>query len=374
MTTTLQRPRCVASTGNAYCRSIAECQISSSTGQKRKHGRSDGEKANCFREAQFSGDGTSVVTQNEDHCLRTFVLPTNLLEDTGESHTLAAHSTAHPPTHVQSYAVYPGFNLQDASTTVVLSACQDVPISLNNALHFNTVHATYPLVNATTEAYIAPNSLAWTNDGRHFVAGSKDQISIFDPSYSGSGPMATHKTAHGRRERQMYGPNSVQASKGVVTALSISHDGVLAAGTRERHIGLYANEGSGECLTTFSVAPLPGEPDHLGGTGITQLAWSPDGLYLLVAERQSDVIQVYDVRNALRRVGWLSERRANTTQRLGMDVVPTADGYEVWAGGTDGSVRKWTNPGFVEDEQRPQGVLQLHDGRCSISLRAQAQR
>jgi hypothetical protein len=47
-------------------------------------------------------------------------------------------------------------------------------------------------------------------------------------------------------------------------------------------------------------------------------------------------------------------------QRLGVDVVPTATGYEVWAGGTDGVVRMWSQPGSREGMVNPDSSFVAH--------------
>ena len=354
--------QCVATTGDSFCKSIEECDLIQA-GRPRRWIRGENAGSNCFRDAKFSGDGTTVITQNADHCLRTFVLPVDLLDANAQSHALSPHSKLQSPTPIQSYAIYPHFNLRDPSTTVFLSASSDLPISLNNALHSETVHAKYPLIDPATEEYHAPSSLLWTRDGAHFVAGTCNHIYVFDPSRDGSGPLLTHKTAAGKREKKLYGSEGIRGCKGTVSALSISSDGVLAAGSRERQVALYDHEGSGQCATAFSVAVPRSENGEATGTGITQIAWSPCGTYLLIAERSSDFIQVYDMRNTLGRVAWLSGRKADTPQKLGMDVLPASNGYEVWAGGTDGCVRMWRNPGSIAGDHGPDAVMKVHDGK-----------
>ncbi|KAI7600732.1 hypothetical protein KC346_g13143, partial [Hortaea werneckii] len=90
--------------------------------------------------------------------------------------------------------------------------------------------------------------------------------------------------------------------------------------------------------------------------------------YLIIAERQSDCIQVFDVRNTLQRVSTLTGREANTTQKLGIDVVPTIDGSQVWAGGTDGVVKMWENPGLAAGDQRPQREMKLRKDPISSAI------
>jgi len=329
--------------------------------------RDDGSESNLFREAHFSKDGTTLITQNEDQSLRTFVLPSDLLDEAAQPHAMTAYSTGPSPTNMLSYAIYPGFDLSNTSSTLVLSAAAEQPITLRNALDYDTVHAKYFHVNSLTEAYERVNSLAFSRDGSYFIAGGKDRIATFDCSRNASGPTTNFRTAVSKKARKQYGAPRGVGCAGIVNALAISADGMLAAGTTEREIALYDNEGRGECITAFSVAQLPGgyDSDYVKGTGITSLQWSPCGTYLVIAERQSDSMQVYDVRNTLQWVSHLTGRKAETNQKLGIDMVPTADGYEVWAGGTDGCVRMWNNPGHQYGEHTLDMEMKLHDGKLS---------
>jgi WD40 repeat protein len=310
-----------------------------------------------FSQARFTSDGTTVVTQRADHSFATFVLPAELLDDSARPHLLKPTCTTPSASAIQSYAVYPGFNLAEPSTAVFLSAATDLPITLINALDGRAMDAKYPLIDPMTEAYIAANSLAWSHDGLRFVAGSRSQLSIFDAHRYNEGPVVTHKTANNKKNKRVYGDHP--GCRGLIMALDISPDGMLAAGTTEGQIALYDGVDNTECWTSFR---LPAK------SGITQLAWSPDGQYLLAAERQSDGIHVYDIRNALRRLSFLEGRVAKTHQRMGMSVVPTADGYEAWAGGADGCVRMWKNPGLIEDRQSPDFEHKMHDSPVSSAV------
>lgn len=356
-------PKLVASTADTFNNSIRKPSTACS-GRLRIGGKNVGGESNLFKEAQFSSDGTTIVTHNEDQCLRTFVLPTDLLEDKSEPLHLESHSSWPSSSNIQSYAIYPYFDLQDPSTTLVLSASAGVPISLSNALSYETLHAKYRSISPKTEEYYTSYSLAFSRDGSRFIAGSRNRLSIFDCAHDGSDPILTRTLAPGKKARKLYGTQAL-GSSGLVSALEISGGGVLAAGTTQREVALYGNEGAGELITAFSAGA---KDAPTGGSGITSLKWSPDSTYLIVAERQSDSLQVYDVRNTMQRVSFLTGRRAQTTQRLGVDVVPTVDGYEVWAGGTDGCVRMWRNPGSNEGEQTPDASLQLHDDAVSSAI------
>jgi telomerase Cajal body protein 1 len=348
----LLRPHCIAST--------AANDGSSSENDYHAHDKV-GIPPNLFRQARFSSDGTTILTLKANRSFQSFVLPVDLLEETEQPHTLSPTCTIKCPDAIQSYALYPSFNLQDPSTTVFLSATTDLPITLQNAIYADTVHAKYKLINPTTEVFIAPTSLAWTRQGDRFVAGSNSQISVFDAHRSDAGPVVTSKAARNRKQRQLGGYSL--GCTGLVMAMSINGEGMLAAGTGERQVALYANEGSGECTTTFSLKThrsVEKPSSSIQGTGITSLAWSPCSTYLLIAQRQSDEIQIFDVRHTMRRISFLTGRKALTTQKLDMSVIPAADGCEVWAGGTDGCVRLWRDPGVVEGGHAPDESFKVH--------------
>ncbi|TKA66738.1 hypothetical protein B0A55_08273 [Friedmanniomyces simplex] len=317
---------CVATTGITFCKNTIDLTNDDDEAPTRRNGGRGRPESNFFREAQFSPDGTTVVTHNEDQCLRTFVLPPELLDDKTAPIVLREYAKFTAPSNIQSYAVHPFFDLQDPTTTLVLHSSTDHPLALRNVLDYATAHAKYNLISPTTERYLTTNSLLFTRDGSHFVTGGHNQLSMFDCSRNYSGPLATHQLVPGKKARKLYGAESL-GCKGIVTALAVNDDGLLVAGTTEREVGLYADGGGGECVVAFSVAAPPSEKHVVTGSGVMHLRWTPDGKYLLAAERQSDGIQVYDVRNMVHRVAWLSGRKAGTTQKLGIEVVPASDEY-----------------------------------------------
>jgi WD40 repeat protein len=170
--------------------------------------------------------------------------------------------------------------------------------------------------------------------------------------------------------------------RGIVSALAVSPtgDGILAAGTFTRNVGLYNSNGSGESLGTFSIAKTKANHD-IGGRGITQVVWSPCGRYLYIAERKSDGVLVYDVRVTGQMLGHLRGRKALTNQRMKIDVVPSgpSGSHEVWAGGTDGFMRVWRSPEFSAGGQDPDAEFKVHGGKiiacfyvCSVLIYADA--
>ncbi|KAI9826059.1 MAG: hypothetical protein M1832_000508 [Thelocarpon impressellum] len=252
----------------------------------------------------------------------------------------------------------------DPSTTIHLSSPRSLPIALHSSLR-PTLLATYPLVHGPTETYLTPHSLLFTPSGTHFLSGSESLIARFDISRTGSPPVSTYPTIPSRRKKLVGGGVGM---KGIVSALALSADGVLAAGTFTRNVGLYDSEGSGGCVAVFSVAgESTGGKSESAGAGVTQVFWSPCARYLHVVERKSDDVLMYDIRVAGKKVGCRRGRNAGTNQRLGVDVTTTAAGHELWAGGVDGVVRAWSCSGDVgEADADPDLDFLAHKGPSSF--------
>ncbi|EEH05592.1 guanine nucleotide-binding protein [Histoplasma capsulatum G186AR] len=320
--------------------------------------------SNYFKEATWTADGTCVITNSADNTIRTFVLPTDLLEQRDQPHELEPYHTIPSTEPSYAMAIYPFYRLQDASSTLLLSSVRDHPIRLTSAL-YPGFSASYSLVSPTTEAFITPHSILYppSLSGTQFLTGSDSLICLFDVSRPGKdGPVSRLQTIPSKRKKIVGGGVGM---KGIVSTMSISPsgDGVLAAGTSTRYIGLYASNGSGDTIATFSVEGTVAA-SRIGGKGITQVLWSPCGRYLFVIERKSSGILVYDIRVTGQLVGWLEGRGGMTNQRLKADIVPgdERNATEVWAGGTDGMVRVWSDPSHVtENGRQPQWEKRVHD-------------
>ncbi|EAU37345.1 conserved hypothetical protein [Aspergillus terreus NIH2624] len=328
----------------------------------------DNHKPNYYKGAEWTPDGTTLVTDASDHHIRTYVLPPDLLEERSSPLQLSPYSVLPSGEPTYATAIYPFYSLQDPSTTLFLSSVRDHPIRLASALAPVTL-ASYSLVNPMTEAYITPHSIVYpsTLGGTHFLTGSDSLICLFDVSRpGGEGPVSWMPTIPSKRKQIVGGGVGM---KGIISAMAVnpSGDGVLAAGTFSRQIGLYGSNGSGESLGTFSIVKTEANR-HIGGRGVTQLLWSPCGRYLYIAERQSDGVLIYDIRVTGQLLGWLKGRKALTNQRMKIDVVPAGESHEIWAGGTDGVMRMWQDPTRTVGEQMPTGEWKVHDDAVSSTV------
>lgn len=339
--------KCIATTGDTFRGPVGRYLSPAELPVGRREGY---QRSNLFRAAKFSPDGSTIVTHNEDQCLRSFVVPG---EESDEPHDLKTQAEFASPSNIQAFDIYPGFDIEDAASTLVLCGSADTPITLRSVLTFDESEASYPFENPTTEEHRSPRSLAFSLDGKHFVAGSYNHIAVFDTAQKIREPVSSLVLRPRKGTLQLDSWSFTR--KSMVSALGISTDGLLAAGTLEREVGLYERQGLGSCNLTFGIYDG-------AGTGITGLKWSPCGRYLIVAERQSDEMQVYDIRQTQQKVSTLVGRKAMTSQKLGIDTIHTQTGYEVWAGGTDGCVRMWSDPGSQEGLQIPAEEVATHQG------------
>lgn len=214
-----------------------------------------------------------------------------------------------------------------------------------------------------TEVYICPHSLIFTGQGDRFVAGSESMISVFDLSRPGQEPISTLATGPKRRTGTDY--SAAVNMRGIVSALAVeTSTGLLAAGTYGRQVGLYDAMGQGQCAGVFSLKDTAADCE-IGGGGITQVCWSACGRYLYIAERKSDGIVLYDIRKTGQLLAWLQGRKAQTNQRLGVDLVSTDDhgAHELWAGGLDGFVRMWKDPHQSEGSISAEFEFKAHHGK-----------
>lgn len=325
-----------------------------------------GKSDNYFRSVDWSPDGTCLITNSADNSIRTFIVPPELLDEHDHPLRLEPYSAIRLRESADAIACHPAYNLEDVSTTLILSAVNEHPIRLNSALTGDLI-ASYPLVNPNTEAYIKPQSMMFTDDGSYFITGSQNLISTFDVSRPGSAPLTSIKT--GPKKSNGSWSNPTLSLRGLVSALAVDRQyNVLAAGTFSRQIGLYDAAGQGECVGVFSIAGTEADKT-IFGNGVTGLAWSDCGRYLYINERKSDGVLIYDIRQSGQLLSWVCGRAAMTNQRMKVDLTFDVNSgtRSIWAGGQDGKLRRWIDAHLHQGSIEPLEALQVHKGAHTTS-------
>ncbi|KAK0636710.1 WD40-repeat-containing domain protein [Bombardia bombarda] len=353
-----------------------------------------------FRSLQWSADGTTLFTSSSTNRICTFVLPEGLLEPRQEPVLLKAHGTLVLAEPTNAIAPCPYFALENPATQVILTASSDHPIHLRHAFPQPVTEdyppsspssssdgsqspapstptprqpppiASFNLIKQETEAYLPVTALIWPSPGTHFIAGTTNRLAIYDvsrpESAMSSEPLLSIATIPSTRHISK--GNGI-GMRGTVAALAAqirgeADHGLIAAGTWTRHMGLYDLQRAGECVATWSVAGAATEA-RVGGKGVVQTVWSPCGRYLVVNERASRGLLVYDVRGTYQLLACLTGRDGvDTNQRLSCDVFPgteSAGGFEVWAGTKDGSVAVWEGVGNQAGAVEPSWKRRTHE-------------
>ncbi|KAJ4390065.1 hypothetical protein N0V93_007538 [Gnomoniopsis smithogilvyi] len=409
------RPSTADSTSSNSCVSTSSASDSSNETSDSFESCDNGEtKAYFYKSAHWTNDGTTIITASYDNKICSFLVPENLLEPRDQPLNLRPYRTLQLATPTNVVATAPYYDIRIPNTDHLLVASHDHPIQLyqlfppdrtfpedgdapsQGGMPYGPPIASYHFASPTTENYYPVHSLVWPKPGTHFYVGTRDLIAQFDITRNGDGPSALVPTIPSRRHIRK--GNGI-GMRGTVSALSTQPTadqeatGLIAAGTWTRWVGLYDIARSGECAAVWNIQEAAEGVVHtdtptsaglsstltkrtstkgavlpikgIGGAGINQTAWSPCGRYLVVNERQSTGMLVYDVRGANRVLGFLAGRDARTHQRMSCDVfngLQSVGGFEVWAGAMDGTVKVWEGVGNTEGCQWPSWDFSATDG------------
>lgn len=289
-------------------------------------------------------DGTSLLLTTA-HSLETYILPPTLLECTNQGISPYVKQTL--PESTRATAISPHFDLSRPEQCLYLTSPRDLPIRLVSPFHPDIL-ASFPLVNAHTEAFQAPHSLLFNpRDPSYFFAGTDGLLAVFDLHRPGAGPSSIIRTQQQKRRSGIAGVLAANASyglerlKGINSALAANDEGLLAVGTFSGQVGMYD---LGHEDSAVMVLPSSTDSEH----GITSLHFL-ESQYLIVAARSSCTLEVFDLRNPHQRLGRLCGRNALTQRRLGVDC--TAG--QVTAGSIDGSISIWQGTTLREGDMLP---------------------
>ncbi|KAH8156426.1 hypothetical protein CIB48_g11821 [Xylaria polymorpha] len=319
-----------------------------------------------FESAQWTADGTTLLTYSSTNLISGYIVPEALLSADAVLPLKAQAQIQLPePSNVLSGAPY--FSLAEPWTQQLLVSARDHPLQLfYMGPSAQPPISSYPFTKARSETFLSATSLLWPSPGTHFIAGNRSLLARFDVQRTGEEPVLRIRTIPSERHLSKGGGVGM---RGTVSALggqpmdAGTGASLVAAGTWTRWIGLYDFAQAGECVATWSIAAAVREtkgsnrsPDGIGGDGITQTTWSPCGRYLVICERKSRGALIYDVRVTGKLLGYLTGRDALGNQRVACDVFPGTDedgGFEVWSGTSGGVVKVWEGVGSLEGPHAP---------------------
>ncbi|KAI1809715.1 hypothetical protein GGS20DRAFT_263947 [Poronia punctata] len=361
--TAQEKVKLVASTGDI----AAQPAPSSSDSETNPHN-----VRSYFENAQWTADGTTVLTYSSANLVSGYILPEDLLLERQGPHSLAPQGQIQLPEPSNVLAGAPYFSLAEPWTQQVLVSTRDHPIQLFYLSPAQPPIASYPFTKARSEDFLTATSLLWSAPGTHFIAGNRSFLARFDVQRTGEGPVNRIRTIPSERHLSKGGGVGMRGTVSALGGQPINQEtgaSLVAAGTWTRWIGLYDFAQAGECIATWSIASaVQGtgdgqETSGIGGDGITQTSWSPCGRYLIICERKSRGALIYDVRVTGKLLGYLTGRDALGNQRVSCDVFPSADGttgFEIWSGSSAGTVNVWEGVGSIEGANAPAWSWEAH--------------
>ncbi|ANB11585.1 Swt21p [Sugiyamaella lignohabitans] len=271
---------------------------------------------NVFKSANWTPDGSSVLTVNEDNSVRLFVIPPDVLNtDDGMVKHLKPYATKRMPTSILSLSIYPGSSIQPGGSVYSAIAVRDVPVRLYDMLDPESKgRASFGLL--ANEEYLPAYATQFSSDGYSLAMGTKKAYAVFDINRPGTTPVY-HLPIKG----------------GIVSTLSHNprDNQITALGEFDGRIRLIDQR-------VEKTEQLP--ETHPTTQANMQLLWTDSSEYILQVCRDSCEINVLDVRSNLQTVGQLAEFPGQTNQRLHISLSPNG---RVHAGGHDGSISTWTS-------------------------------
>ncbi|XP_022098757.1 LOW QUALITY PROTEIN: telomerase Cajal body protein 1-like [Acanthaster planci] len=270
---------------------------------------------NFLKGCKWSPDGLCVLTNSDDNQLRLFNLPPEIYSQLQEEPIpeLMSVLNIHEGELIYDYAWFPAMRSDQPETCCFASTCRDHPIHLWDAFS-GELRCTYKPHNHLDEM-ATPHSLAFSTDGTKLYCGFNKMIRVFDMDRPGN-------TCEDRPTR-----DKTSGQSGIISCFAVNSDGLYAAGSYSKSIGLYAEpSGSMICMVQGQMG------------GVTHLMFSPDSNRLYSGGRKDPEIICWDMRNP-GRVLFSLMRDVTTNQRMYFDLDST--GQYLVSGNQDGTVSVW---------------------------------
>lgn len=277
---------------------------------------------NFLKGCKWAPDGTCILTNSNDNCLRLFNLPQPLYEaqyrDIPELTPVLKFSETDT---IYDYCWYPKMTFDDPNTQCLLSTSKDSPVHLwdANTGQIRGSYRPYNHLDEMTSAY----SLAFNYEATKIYCGFNKVIRIFDLTRPGRDFVTRPTYYNDPHSRGKTG------QPGIISCIvpSPQDNGMYAAGSYSRTIAVYC-EPKGQIVCMFE-----GQQG-----GVTHLAFSPDGTKLYSGGRKDPEIICWDLRNP-GQILFVALRQVLTNQRIYFEL--DRSGQYMFSGSHDGTVNIW---------------------------------
>ncbi|KAH9512329.1 Telomerase Cajal body protein 1 [Bulinus truncatus] len=280
---------------------------------------------NFLRGCKWSPDGSSVMTNSNDNCLR-FFKPFDPIEHEGvEKDQMPSKVKIKESGQIYDFAWHPRMNLSQPEFCRVASTCSGIPIHMWDSESGKIIanYRAFDQYDEVTAAY----SVSFSCDGSKIYAGYNKSIRIFDTEY----PVRSCKHV------KTINPKTKEGQRGIISCFTHSPDGngLYVAGSYSRHIGIY------DSTCDKLVCLIQGQQG-----GVTHLMFSPDGTKLYSGGRKDAEILCWDMRN-MGHILFSALRDVKTNQRIYFDL--SQSGRYLVSGNNDGTVAFWDTLGDCEE-------------------------
>nr|XP_056719603.1 telomerase Cajal body protein 1 [Euleptes europaea] len=290
---------------------------------------------NFLKGCKWAPDGTCLLTNSADNCLRIYNLPAEMYANEWEA--MAEMSPVLRMVEgdtVYDYCWFPHMNSADPQTCFVASSSRDNPIHIWDAF-YGDLRATFRSYNHLDEL-TAAHALSFTPDGSQLFCGFNKTVRVFETSRPGR--VCETRPTFAKKQGQ----------SGIISCIAFSPtQPVYACASYSKTVGLYSRaEGD----------PLALLHGHRGG--VTHALFSPEGFCLYTGGRKDSEILCWDLRQP-GEVLFSMRRTVATNQRLYFDLDPS--GRYLVSGDTEGLVTIWDTSQPPSSDPRPalQPVLQF---------------
>ncbi|KAK0059750.1 telomerase Cajal body protein 1-like isoform X1 [Biomphalaria pfeifferi] len=271
---------------------------------------------NFLRGCKWSPDGSCIMTNSNDNCIRMFK-PLATQDDKAGNNDLTSNVKIQESGQIYDFAWFPGMTLFQPELCRVVTTCSGIPIHMWDSETGKIVanYRAYDQYDEVTAAY----SLSFSCDGSKIYAGYNKAIRIFDTEY----PVKSCKLVKTTNTKTKDGQT------GIISCFAHSPDGsgLYVAGSYSRHVGIY--DSSCDKL----VCLIQGQQG-----GVTHVLFSPDGTKIYSGGRKDAEILCWDTRN-LGHILFSALRDVKTNQRMYFDV--SQSGQFLMSGNNDGTVMFW---------------------------------